>query len=83
MLLQSRNVLMGALNCHNDFRKIPQKLFHDHYCLDGHLEIDDWEFTLFEQCEAQKQLKERETFWQHRLKPFYPIGLNEKEEYLY
>ena len=74
---------MGALNCHNDFRKIPQKLFHDHYCLDGHLEIDDWEFTLFEQCEAHKQLKERETFWQHRLKTFYPLGLNEKEEYLY
>ena len=29
------------------------------------------------------QLKERETFWQHRLKTFYPIGLNEKEEYLH
>ena len=29
------------------------------------------------------QLKERETFWQHRLKTFYTIGLNEKEEYLY
>ena len=22
-------------------RKIPQKLFHDHYCLDGHLGTDD------------------------------------------
>ena len=64
-------------------RKIPQKRFHDHYCLDGHLGIDDWDFTLFEQCETYKQLKERETFWQHRLKTFYPLGLNEKEEYLF
>ena len=54
-------------------RKIPQKRFHDHYCLDDHLGIDDWDFTLFEQCETHKQLKERETFWQHRLKTFYPL----------
>ena len=64
-------------------RKIPQKLFHDHYYLHGHLGIDDWDFTLFEQCETHKQLKERETFWQHQLKTFYLLGLNEKEEYLY
>ena len=25
-------------------RKISQKRFHDHYCLDGHLGIDDWDF---------------------------------------
>ena len=61
---------------------MPQKLFHDHYCLDGHLGIGDWDFTLFEQCETHKQLKERETFWQHRLKTFYSPGLNEREEYL-
>ena len=30
-----------------------------------------------------EQLKERETFWQHRLKTIYPLSLNEKEEYLY
>ena len=47
------------------------------------LGIDDWDFTLFEQCETHKQLKERETFSQHRLKTFYPLGLNEKEEYLF
>ena len=49
-------------------RKIPQKRFHDHYCLDGHLGIDDWDFTLFEQCETHKQLKERE-------KPFRSTNL--------
>ena len=63
-------------------RKISQKHFQDYYCLDGHLGIDDWDFTLFKQCETYKQLKEKETFWQHRLKTFDPLGLNEKEEYL-
>ena len=62
-------------------RKILQKRFHDHYCLDGHLGTDDWDFALFEQCEIHKQLKERETFWQHRLKTFYPLGLNETIDY--
>ena len=37
-------------------RKIPPETFYDHYCLDGHLGIDDWDFTLFEQCETHKQL---------------------------
>ena len=49
----------------------------------SHNGIDDWQFTLIEQCETHEQLKERETFWQHRLKTFYPYGLNEKKEYLY
>ena len=46
-------------------RKIPQKRFYDRYCLDGHSGIDDWDFSLLEQCETHKQLKEREIFWQH------------------
>ena len=53
------------------------------YCLDGHSSIKDWDFLIFEQCETHAQLKERETLWQHRLKIFYLIVLNEKEEYLY
>ena len=72
---------------HRAFRKgnqkVPQKRFHAPYCLDGHSGINDWDFVIFEQGETHEQLKERETFWQHRLKIFYPIGLNEKEEYFY
>ena len=49
---------------HRAFRKVnrktTQKPFHDHYCLDAHLGIDDLDFSLFEQCETHKQLKERE-----------------------
>ena len=42
-----------------------------------------WEATLFEKCETHKQLKERETFWYHKSKKISPLGLNEKEEYLF
>ena len=69
---------------HRAFRKsnwkVPHKLFHTHYCLDGHSSIEDWDFVIFEQYETHAQLKERETFWKHRLKAFYPIGLDEKME---
>ena len=58
-------------------------ILYSHYIQDCHGGIDDWEVTLFEKCETHKQLKERETFWQHKLKTFYPLGLNEREEYLF
>ena len=55
---------------HRAFRKgnqkVPEKRFHAYYCLDGHIGIDDWNFIIFEQCETHEQLKERETFRQHR-----------------
>ena len=64
-------------------RKVLQQRFHEHYGEHSHNGIDDWQFTLIEQCETHEQLKERETFCQHRLKTFYPYGLNEKKKYLY
>ena len=39
-----------------------QKLFHKHYCLDGHTAIDNCDFLLLERCEMYKQLKERDMF---------------------
>ena len=51
---------------------VNQKLFHTHYR----------NFILTITIETYAQLKERETFWQHGLRTFYPIGLYEKEEYL-
>ena len=72
---------------HWSFRKrkqnVPQKRFHSHHIQDCHRGIDGWEVTLFDECETNKQLKVRETFWQHKLKTFYPLGLNENEEYLF
>ena len=47
---------------HRAFRKgnqkVPQKLFHNHYCLDGHTRIEDWDFVIFEQCETHAKLEE-------------------------
>ena len=43
-------------------RKVRQKLFRTHYCLESHSSIDNWDFLFFEQCETDAQLKERETF---------------------
>ena len=72
---------------HRSFRKgkqnVLEKRFHSHYIQDCHTGIDDWKETLFEKCETHKKLKERETFWQHKLKTFYPPGLNEKQDYLF
>ena len=50
---------------------------------DGHSGIDDSDFAIFKQCEIHEQVKERETFWQRRLKNFYLTGLTKKEGYLY
>ena len=80
-------IVIKANTDHQSFQKgkqnAPQKRFHLQYVQDCHKGIDDWDVTLLENCETHKQLKERETFWQHKLKTFYPLGLNEKEEYLF
>ena len=57
-----------------------QKLFHGHYKQDDHEGKDDWQFTLIDQCTTNAELRKREVYWQHRLKTFYPNGLNEREE---
>ena len=59
------------LNCHS----------HEHLNCNSYKTDNDLQFTLIGQYETQEQLKEREIFWQHRLKAFYPYGLNEKKEY--
>ena len=62
-------------------RKIPQKIFHNHYCLDGLLGIVDWNFTPLEKCKTYKHLKDGETSWHYQLKTFYSLVVT--EEYLY
>ena len=57
-----------------------QKLFHGHYIQDDHEGKDDWQFTLIDQCTTNAELRKREVYWQHRLKTFFPNGLNEREE---
>ena len=60
--------------------KETQKLFHGHYIQDDHEGKDDWQFTLIDQCTTNAELRKREVYWQHRLKTFFPNGLNVREE---
>ena len=73
----------SAHRSYREKRKVSQQRFHEHYGQQSHEEIDDWQFTLTRQCEAHEQLKERETFWQYRLKTLYPYRLNEKRKCIY
>ena len=76
-------IVMVSTDLFEKENNVAQKHFHSHYIEDCHRGINDWEVTLLEKSETHKQLKERETVWQHKLKIFYPLGLNEKEEYLF
>ena len=73
----------GTHRSYRKKRKVSQQRFHEHYGQHNHNGINDWQFTLTEQCKTHEQLKEGETLWQYRLKTFYPYGLNEKKECLY
>ena len=57
-----------------------QKLFQEHYIQDDHEGKDNWQFTLTDQYTTNAELRKREVYWQHRLKTFFPNGLNEREE---
>ena len=46
--------------------KVSQQHFHKHYGQHSHNGIDDWQFTVTEQCETHELLKERKTFWWHK-----------------
>ena len=56
------------------------KLRNGYYIQEDHEGKDDWQFTLIGQCTANAELRNREVYWQHRLKKFFPNGLNEREE---
>ena len=58
---------------------ISQANLFEHFCSSDHNGIDDWSFQLIDQSENLVRLRERESFWQHRLNSFVPHGLNERE----
>ena len=80
----------GPLNCNSEnlLYLLRCKICDDTPCVGKdetklRLRFDGWEVTLFGKCKRHKQIKERETFWQHKLKTFYPLGLNEKKKNIY
>ena len=61
--------------------ELKQKLFHEHYCSNGHEGIVNWCVTLIEQVEDKKELRKKELYWINKLNTWAPIGPNVKEVY--
>ena len=61
--------------------ELKQKLFHEHYCSDGHEGIANWCVTLIDQVEDKKELRKKELYWINKLNTWAPVGLNVREVY--
>ena len=81
-LEQSLIIIKATTGPQEKNRKDHSNVFMNIMGNNSHNGIDDWQLII-EQCETHKELKERETFWQGRLKTFYLYGLNEKKKYSY
>ena len=61
--------------------KLKQKLFHKHYCSEGHQCIENWSVTLIDQVEDLNSLTKKELYWINRLNTWVPNTLNVREVY--
>ena len=61
--------------------ELKQKLFHEHYCLEGHQGIENWNVTLIDQVEDLDSLRKKELYWINRLNIWARNGLNIREVY--
>ena len=61
--------------------ELKQKLFHEHYCSEGHQGIENWSVTLIDQVEDLNSLRKKELYWINRLNTWAPFGLNAREVY--
>ena len=57
-------------------RELRQKLFHEHYCWEGHQGIENCSVTLIDQVEDLDSLRKKELYWVNRLNTCAPNGLN-------
>ena len=64
---------------HSQNISVPQMSFHDHFAQKDHNGMDDWSFKLIDHASDANSLRRRESFWQHKLKTFHPLGLNERD----
>ena len=60
-------------------KKVKQKSFHDHFAEGLHQGESDWEVRLIDQGVSVDDVRQRESYWQHKLDTFQSNGLNEHE----
>ncbi len=63
----------------NPGENISQADFFEHFRSLDHHGLEDWSFQLIDQSENLERVRERESFWQHKLDTFFPNGLNVRE----
>ena len=61
--------------------ELKQKLFHEHYCSDGHEGIANWCVTLIDHVDDKKVSRKKELSWMHKSNTWAPVGLNVREVY--
>ena len=59
-------------------RVVPQAGLFSHFTQHDHHGMADWKFQIIDSSKTEVHLRERESFWQYKLKTFLPIGLNER-----
>ena len=63
--------------------KVKQESFHAHVADGVRSGEGDWEVRLINQSDSTEDLRNGESFWQHKLDTFQPNGLNEREVTLF
>ena len=63
----------------NPGQGISQADLFQHFCSLDHHGLNDWSFQIIDQSDSLERVRERESFWQHKLNSFIPYGLNERE----
>ena len=55
--------------------ELKQKLFHEHYCSEGHQGIENWSVTLIDQVEDLDSLRKKELYWINMLNTWPQMAL--------
>ena len=61
------------------YKPVPQAGLFEHFLQNDHHGMEDWEFQVIDKSWNLNKLRERESFWQHKLQVFIPQGLNDRE----
>ena len=67
----------------NTGKPIPQAALHAHFSQADHNGVCDFSFKIIDGANNLAEIRKKESFWQYKLKTFFPDGLNERDVTLY